>query len=263
MSSNEPADNPILKKFDVQGKNIVITGGCRGLGFTFAHTLAQCGANIAAIDLNEQPSADFASLPFGGNYKYYRVNVTDYEALKKTIDKIYEEFGSIDGCIPAAGIIRDRPFLEHTEKDWRDTIDVNLTGVFFTLQHCAAKMVEQKTGGSIVCISSTAGHKSLAPQTIAAYTASKFAVRGLAKQVAHEMAKHNIRVNSISPGTMLTDMLMGIMEQDPSRKQLFVDSCAMKRLADPGELAGIMLYLMSEASSYTTGQDFLVDGGLV
>ncbi|KAF2114190.1 hypothetical protein BDV96DRAFT_647668 [Lophiotrema nucula] len=263
MAQNGALDNPVLNKFNVEGKNIVITGGCRGLGFNFAHALAQCGANIAAIDLNEQASEELEKLSFGGKYKYYRSNVADYQGLKKTIDQIHEDFGSIDGCVPAAGIIRDRPFLEHTEKDWRDTIDVNLNGVFFTIQHCAAKMVEQKTGGSIVCIASTAGHKSLSPQTIAAYTASKYAVRGLAKQTAHEMAKHNIRVNSISPGTILTDMLKGVMEQDPSRRQLFVESCAMKRLANPDELSGIMLYLMSEASSYTTGQDFLVDGGLV
>jgi sorbose reductase len=75
-----------------------------------------------------------------------------------------------------------------------------VNGVFFTVQHCAAKMAQQKTGGSIVCMSSTAGHRSLAPQTIAAYTASKYAVRGIAKQVAHEMAPYKIRVNSISPG---------------------------------------------------------------
>ena len=82
------------------------------------------------------------------------------------------------------------------------TTDVQhqVNGVMFTVQHCAAKMVEQKTGGSIVCIASTAGHKSLYPQTITAYTASKYAVRGIAKQVAHELARNNVHVNSISPG---------------------------------------------------------------
>lgn len=79
-------------------------------------------------------------------------------------------------------------------------IEIQVNGVLFTVQHCAAKMVEQKTGGSIVCIASTAGHKSLWPQTITAYTASKYAVRGIAKHVAHELAQYNIRVNSISPG---------------------------------------------------------------
>ncbi|KIW88707.1 uncharacterized protein Z519_10753 [Cladophialophora bantiana CBS 173.52] len=173
----------ILNKFLLKGKNIVITGGSRGLGFNFAYTLAQVGANIAVIDLNEHPSEDMAKLePFGGKYKYYRADVVDYQ------------------LIPAAGIIRDKPFLEHTEKDFRDTMDVNVNGVFYTVQHCTAKMVQQGTGGTVVCIASTAGHKSLAPQEIAAYTASKYAVRGIAKHVAHELAKYGIRVNSISPG---------------------------------------------------------------
>jgi len=124
-------------------------------------------------------------------------------------------------------------------------------------------MVEQKTGGSIVCISSTAGHMSLYPQTICAYTASKFAVRGVTKQIARELAQYNIRVNSISPGVMKTDMLESVMRLNPSRRALFEDTNAMHRLADPSELAGMMVYLMSDAASFTTGQDFLVDGGLV
>lgn len=200
MSATVEATNSVLSKFDIKGKTIVITGAARGLGFSFAHSLAQVGASIAGIDIHEEPSEDFASLNFGGKYRYYQANVVDYDALKRSIDQIHCDFGSIDGCIPAAGIIRDKPLLEHTEKDWRDTIDVNVNGVFFTIQHCAAKMVEQGTGGSIVCIASTAGHKSLAPQTIIAYTAAKYAVRGLAKQAAHELAIHNIRVNSVSPG---------------------------------------------------------------
>ncbi|EXJ70192.1 uncharacterized protein A1O5_06260 [Cladophialophora psammophila CBS 110553] len=269
----------ILNKFLLKGKNIVITGGSRGLGFNFAYTLAQVGANIAVIDLSEHPSEDMAKLePFGGKYRYYQADVVDYQLLKNTVDRIHADFGSIDGwqgpplsllcsalllCIPAAGIIRDKPFLEHTEKDFRDTMDVNVNGVFFTVQHCTAKMAQQGTGGTVVCIASTAGHKSLAPQEIAAYTASKYAVRGIAKHVAHELAKYGIRVNSISPGTVQTDMLESVMRQNPSRRKLFLESNALGRLAAPDELSGMVLYLMSEASSYTTGQDFLVDGGMV
>ncbi|KIY01419.1 uncharacterized protein Z520_02971 [Fonsecaea multimorphosa CBS 102226] len=266
MSPTQIPSDSILNKFlSLKGKNIVITGGSRGLGFIFAYALAQVGANIAVIDIGEKPNSEnMAKLSaYGGKYEYYQANVVDYQRLKETIDRIHGDFGSIDGCIPAAGIIRDRPFLEHTEKDFKDTMDVNVNGVFYTVQHCTAKMVEQKTGGSVVCIASTAGHKSLAPQEIAAYTASKYAVRGIAKQVAHELAKYGIRVNSISPGTVQTDMLESVMQQNPSRRKLFVDSCAMHRLAMPDELAGIVLYLMSDAASYTTGQDFLVDGGMV
>ncbi|OAL40090.1 hypothetical protein AYO20_00508 [Fonsecaea nubica] len=257
---------PLLSKFLLKGKNIVVTGGSRGLGFNFAHALAQVGANIAVVDINDGPwvSENLAKLtPLGGRYQYYQADVVDYQGLRETVDRIQRDFGSVDGCIAAAGIIRDKPFLEHTEKDFKDTMDVNVNGVFFTVQHCAAKMVEQKTGGSIICIASTAGHRSLAPQEIAAYTASKYAVRGIAKQVAHELAKYNIRVNSISPGTILTDMLESVMRQNPTRRQLFLESNAMHRLATADELSGIVLYLMSEASSFATGQDFLVDGGMV
>ncbi|KAB5531467.1 hypothetical protein GE09DRAFT_1207029 [Coniochaeta sp. 2T2.1] len=256
----------VLDKFRLVGKNIVITGGSRGLGLEFARALASVGANIATIDLGDEPSEELVSLSSmykEGKFKYYKSNVVDYNYMKETIDKIYGDFGSIDGCIPAAGVICDRPFLEHTEVDFRSSTDVNINGVMFTVQHCAAKMVEQRTGGSIVCIASTAGHKSLYPQTITAYTASKYAVRGIAKQVAHELAQYNIRVNSISPGVILTDMLEAVMKQNPSRRRLFEESNAMGRLATPSELAGIILYLMSDASSYTTGQDFLIDGGMV
>ncbi|OAL28437.1 hypothetical protein AYO22_02891 [Fonsecaea multimorphosa] len=256
MSPTQIPSDSILNKFlSLKGKNIVITGGSRGLGFIFAYALAQVGANIAVIDIGEKPNSEnMAKLSaYGGKYEYYQANVVDYQRLKETIDRIHGDFGSIDGCISTPRIIRHQPLLEHKENGYfKDTMDVNVNGVFYTVQHCTAKMVEQKTGGSVVCIASTAGHKSLAPQEIAAYTASKYAVRGIAKQVAHELAK-----------TVQTDMLESVMQQNPSRRKLFVDSCAMHRLAMPDELAGIVLYLMSDAASYTTGQDFLVDGGMV
>ncbi|KAK5272374.1 hypothetical protein LTR99_001765 [Exophiala xenobiotica] len=261
MTSSAPE---ILSRFLVKDKTVVITGGARGLGLNFGIGLAQAGANIAAIDISNEPSEGFSALAqYGGKYQYYKADVRDYQGLKATIDRIADDFGSIDGCIPAAGIIRDRPFLEHTQEDFEDSIGINVNGVFFTVQHCAAHMIKQGTGGRVVCIASTAGHRSLYPQTIAAYTASKYAVRGIVKQVAAEMAPHNIRVNSISPGVIMTDMLQSVISQNPSRRKLFEDSNAMKRIATPDELVGMVLYLMSDASRYTTGQDFLVDGGQI
>ncbi|KAK5059616.1 hypothetical protein LTR69_006205 [Exophiala sideris] len=124
-------------------------------------------------------------------------------------------------------------------------------------------MKEQKSGGSIICIASTASHQSLWPQTITAYTASKFGVRGFTKQVAAELAQYNIRVNSISPGCMMTDMLQSVITQDESRRKLFEDNCVMHRIANPSELNGIVVYLMSDASSYATAADYRVDGGVL
>ncbi|KAK5059617.1 hypothetical protein LTR69_006206 [Exophiala sideris] len=115
------------KLFEVKGKNVVITGGARGLGLHFAQCLAQFGANIAVIDLASKPSEAFLELQGkGGNHKYYQADVTDYDGLESTIDAIANDFGSINGCIPAAGIIRDRPFLEHSKSDIDSTLAVNL-----------------------------------------------------------------------------------------------------------------------------------------
>tara|TARA_R110002003_G_scaffold32_14_gene2047 strand:- start:6643 stop:6972 length:330 start_codon:yes stop_codon:yes gene_type:complete len=97
MAVNGASDNSVLASFNVKGRNIVITGGCRGLGLSFAQSLAQCGANIAAIDLNDQASEEFSRISFGGKYKYYQANVADYGVLKETVDRIHEDFGSIDG----------------------------------------------------------------------------------------------------------------------------------------------------------------------
>ncbi|KAK5202016.1 hypothetical protein LTR16_000684 [Cryomyces antarcticus] len=131
----------------------------------------------------------------------------------------------------------------------------------YTVQHCAAQMVKQKTGGNIVCISSAAGHHGCAPMTCAAYVASKHAVLGLVKQVAGELAEHGIRCNSISPGIMRTAMLKKIFEGTQGREELLSSGCMLKRVGEPDELHGAMLYLMSDASSYMTGNDILVNGG--
>ncbi|KAK4998999.1 hypothetical protein LTR66_001878 [Elasticomyces elasticus] len=250
------------QRFALEDKTIVITGGARGLGLSFATALAEAGANIAAIDLDDSPPSEFGKLQaLGVEAKYYAANVQDYDGLRNTIERIPEEFGSIDGCIPAAGIMRDKPFLEHTAKDINDVMGVNVVGVMYTVQHCAAQMVKQKTGGNIVCISSSAGHHGCAPMTCAAYVASKHAVLGLVKQVAGELAQHGIRCNSISPGTMRTDMLKQIFEGTPGREQLLNSGSMLKRVGEPDELHGAMLYLMSDASSYMTGNDIFVNGG--
>jgi NAD(P)-dependent dehydrogenase (short-subunit alcohol dehydrogenase family) len=144
MSTNAKSDRSVLERFDVKGKTIVITGASRGLGLSFARMLASVGANIAGIDVHEAPSNEFAELSDAAQHRYYAANVTDYERMRATVNKISEDFGHIDGLcvsswsrcyafvlikarIPAAGIIRDKPLLEYTEKDWRDTIDVDVS----------------------------------------------------------------------------------------------------------------------------------------
>ncbi|KAK5019295.1 hypothetical protein LTR39_000464 [Cryomyces antarcticus] len=237
------------QRFALKHKTIVITGGARGLGLSFASALAEVGANIAAIDLDDSPPDELGKLQaIGVKAKYYTANVQDYDGLRNTIEKIAEDFGSIDGCKGYKRRVGGQRRLQ-------------IVGVMYTVQHCAAQMVKQKTGGNIVCISSAAGHHGCAPMTCAAYVASKHAVLGLVKQVAGELAEHGIRCNSISPGIMRTAMLKKIFEGTQGREELLSSGCMLKRVGEPDELHGAMLYLMSDASSYMTGNDILVNGG--
>ncbi|KEF51969.1 uncharacterized protein A1O9_11959 [Exophiala aquamarina CBS 119918] len=256
-------ENKFLQKFSLKGRTIVITGGGRGLGLTFANGLAQAGANIAVIDIAAQPSDIFSSLAYGGKYQYYRGDVTDYEGLGKIIEQISHDFGGIHGCIAAAGVIVDKPFLEHTPSDLDINLNVNVKGVFYTVQHCAMQIRDQGDGGSIVAIASTASHKSPAAHAIAAYTASKYAIRGFIGQIAKELAKYKIRVNTVSPGCMQTELLQMVLDEHPERLPLFAGTCALNRIGQPQELCGMLLYLLSDLASFTTGQDFIVDGSSV
>ncbi|OQV06974.1 hypothetical protein CLAIMM_11470 [Cladophialophora immunda] len=263
MSQIPIYNDKFLEKLSLKGKSIVITGGARGLGLAFCSGLAQAGANVAVIDIAEQPSSSFCSLDYGGKYRYYRGDVTDYEGFSALIHKIADDFGTIHGCIAAAGTAIDKPFLEHTPRDIQITLDLNVKGVFCTMQHVAQVMKERGTSGSIVVIASSASYKHPAAGTLSAYTASKFAVRGLVGSVARELATFGVRVNSVSPGSMETELLQQVLDQDPNRRKVYASSCALNRLGRPEELCGMMLYLMSDLASFTTGQDFLIDGSSV
>ncbi|KAJ9606382.1 hypothetical protein H2200_009343 [Cladophialophora chaetospira] len=256
-------ENRFLDKFSLKGRTVVITGGGRGLGLTFANGLAQAGANIAVIDIAAQPSEAFSSLTYGGQYLYYQADVTNYEGLGKVITQISKDFGGIYGCIAAAGVHVDKPFLDHTPKDLDVNLNVNVKGVFYTVQHCARQMKEQSTGGSIVAIASIAAYKAPAAHSIAAYTASKYAVRGFMGQIAKELAQYQIRVNTVSPGCMQTELLQMVLDEHPERLPLFAGTCALNRIGQPQELCGMLLYLMSDLASFTVGQDFIVDGSSV
>ncbi|KAF1816892.1 NAD(P)-binding protein [Eremomyces bilateralis CBS 781.70] len=252
----------VLKKFSLHNRSIVITGAGRGLGLSFARALAELGANIIAIDVHDKPDEEFHDLlSYGVKTVYYKCDVRDPATLKATIGEAANKFGSINGCIAAAAIMTDKPFMEHTVDDMNASFAVNVNGMLSTVQICAEHMIKQKSGGTVICISSTAGHKAVFPQTATAYVCSKHAVLGLVRQAAAELAQHNIRVNSISPGPFLTKMLRSVIAGDPALEEYFSEGNAMKRLAVPEELDGAVGYLMSDASSFVTGNNFNIDGG--
>ncbi|EXJ85256.1 hypothetical protein A1O3_05931 [Capronia epimyces CBS 606.96] len=248
----------------LKGKTAVITGGARGLGLAIARGCAELGANIAVLDLLEQ-TAEVAELERGTGVKvqYYRVDVSDPEALDATFTKLLSDFGSIDCLVTAAGVGTGGPFLEHDKRTIDRVISINLTGTILCTQLAVKQMLQQGNGGSIVTISSIGGHAGIPQQKNAVYCATKGAILGFTKSLAVEMAEHGIRVNSISPGFFLTNVTPGYPQKNVALLESYVQKIPVKRFADRSELKSIVAFLLTEASSYITGEDIAVDGGVL
>lgn len=262
--------------FSLQHQTAVITGAARGLGLSFALVLASAGANIAAIDILDSPSDTLQSLAlqYGVKVKYYQCDITSLEQINDTVSKICSDLGPINININAAGVVTNETFVETTEANIGRTIDVNFKGSFLVAQACATSMIKHSQtqaetntsirdhpNRSIVFVASIATHVPSSSQRISAYIASKAAVRGLVKPLAVELAPHGIRVNSLSPGYTMTDMMRGLQQQQPDLVDGFARESMFGRIGQPEDLAGPMLMLCSRAGSWITGQDILVDGG--
>ena len=260
--------------FSLKDQTAVITGAARGLGLTFATTLAEAGANIAAIDVLEAPLSSLYEITsrYGVKIEYYQCDITSLNQINDTIRQIESDFGSINININAAGVVTDEPFLATTEANIDRTFDVNFKGSFLVAQACAESMIKhsktastsspsQSSNKSIIFIASISTHTPSAAQNISAYIASKAAVRGLVKPLALELAAHGIRVNSLSPGYTMTEMMRGLQQKQPDLVDGFAEESMFGRIGQPGDLAGPMLMLCSSAGGWVTGQDLLVDGG--
>ncbi|KAJ5885882.1 hypothetical protein N7504_011718 [Penicillium tannophilum] len=260
--------------FALKGKTAVITGAARGLGLTFATALASANCNLAVLDILQEPSPSLLALRDHHNIKveYYRTDITSRPKITAIIEKIEAEFGRIDINVNAA--VTDEPFLKTTDRNIERTFAVNFTGSFLVSQACANSMVAryksthgdkpatQPTTGTIIFIASIATHVASSAQQISCYTASKAAVKGLVKPMAMELAPYGIRVNSLSPGYMMTDMMRGLQGQQPQLVDQFEKETLFGRIGMPEELKGAILYLCCDgASGWYTGQDLLVDGG--
>ena len=200
---------------------------------------------------------DFAK-SLGENALFIELDVTNEDSWKKMVEKTEEAFGPIDILVNNAGIVKSNSIQDTSYDDYKKTILVNQDGVFLGLKYVYPSM-KKAGGGSIVNISSIAGLTGGMNQ--AAYVASKFAVTGLTKAAAAEYAKDNIRVNSVHPGTIKTPMT----EQEDVKDlvQALIDKTPLGRLAQPEEITELVLFLASDASSYSTGTEFIADGGLI
>lgn len=252
----------ILDKFRLTGKKGFITGGARGIGKSVALALAQAGADLFLVDTDlaeAQASAEELARQTGRDVRAFQADVTQPDQVDAMAEAVLEAYGRLDIAFCNAGICINIPAEEMTIDQWRKVVDVNLTGVFLTAQ-AAGKVMLKQGGGSIITTASMSGHIVNVPQPQCSYNASKAGVIQLTKSLAVEWATRNVRVNSISPGYIGTDLTLN----SPALKPLIEQWNAMSpvhRMGRPEELQAIAVYLASDASLFTTGSDFVIDGG--
>ena len=250
----------VLDLFDLHGKRALVTGGSSGIGKRVALAYAQAGAQVAIAARHFEALekvADEITLAAGEKVVPVRCDVTQQDEVNSMVDRVTAELGGIDIAVCNAGVIAVTPMLDMSLEDFQRIQDTNVTGVFLTAQAAARAMVEQGRGGAIITTASMSGHIINIPQEVSHYCTSKAAVIHLTKAMAVELAPHNIRVNSVSPGYILTELVEPMAELHA----LWEPKIPLGRIGRPEELTGLYLYLASEASSYMTGSDIVIDGG--
>lgn len=251
----------IIEKMRLDGKKGFVTGGARGIGKSVALALCEAGADIAIVDMDieeAQRTAKWLAEETGRATIAVKTDVTDQADVNRMIDRVLEAFGRIDIAFCNAGICINVAADEMTLEQWNKVINVNLTGVFLTAQAAGRVMLRQGSG-SIINTASMSGHIVNVPQPQCAYNASKAGVIQLTKSMAVEWATRGVRVNSISPGYIGTELILAA----PHLKALIEEwnkMAPMHRVGKPEELQAVVVYLAGDMSSFTTGSDFVVDG---
>ena len=238
----------------LQDKVIIITGAAQGMGETHARLCLEEGAKVVLTDINSK-KGDALAKELGDNALFIKHDVTNEDDWAQVVKATQEKFGQIDVLVNNAGITTHKSISDTSVADYRKILEINQVSVFLGMKAVIPTMKAAKKG-SIINISSING---LVGGAIG-YTDSKFAVRGMTKAAALECAPHGIRVNSIHPGVIATPMIMQGDTKDAV--EAFAKTIPMRRVAQPEEVSGMVLFLASDDSSYSTGSEFIVDGGL-
>ena len=240
----------------LDGRTALVTGAARGLGYAIARRLAELGADLAVNDL-DAATAEGAAAGLGAAVLAVPADVTSRASVRDMVAATVRHFGRLDILVNNAGILFPTPLERITEAEWRRTLDVNLTGVFFCTQ---AAIDPMRSGGygRIVNLASTAG-KTVSTLGGAHYTASKHGVLGLTRASALELAPHGITVNAVCPG--LIDTEMAHENTTPERLEAYRTSFPIERLGRPEEVADLVCFLASEAAGYITGSAYDIAGG--
>ncbi len=248
----------ILDSFKLDGKVSIVTGAARGLGQAIAIGLAEAGADVVLVDILDMSDSQKKIEKLGRHCATVTADLSKKESVDQIINKALETMGKIDILVNNAGIIRRAPLVEFSENDWDDVMNINLRTLFFLSQAAAKVMIKQGNGGKIINTASMLSFQGgiLVPS----YTASKSAVMGLTRLLANELAQHNINVNAIAPGYMATDNTAPL-RADPERNKVILERIPAGRWGEPNDLKGVVVFLVSEASSYLHGYTIAVDGG--
>jgi gluconate 5-dehydrogenase len=259
----------IKNAFDMTGKVVAVTGAVGNLGTHFVEGLAQMGATLAIMDVPGTESrleelANRLSKEYNVEVKWYIIDIADEENVKKVSDTVENDFGKIDGLLNVAGINHHGSVFDYSESDLDHVMHVNIVGTYSCCKWFGKKMCDRKQG-SIVNISSMSGYiGNYPPRTMAAYGISKAGVHHLTKCIAAEFGAYNVRVNSISPGFLekgMSNVKNFVQLTDPGIAEHNLSATPMHRVSRAEELCGAAVYLLSDASTFTTGIDILIDGG--
>jgi len=243
--------------FDLTGKVAVITGGGRGIGFSIAKGLAECGAQILICGRNAAV-LEQARAAIGGSAITAIADVADESAVIALRETVQRQFDRLDILVNNAGIDPHYAPVERTDvADWRNVLDTNLNGVFYCCKHVGGLMIPAKIG-SIINISSVAGRVALKRQVL--YCASKGGVEQLTRALAIDWAEHGIRVNAIGYGFIKTDLTSGMTDHPHIAPKLLART-PLGRFGELSEVAGAAIFLASPSASYVTGHTLMVDGG--
>lgn len=235
----------------LSGKVALVTGGARGIGEAYVRALHEAGASVMVADVLVAEGAELAAA-LGERAQFVELDVRDEDQWSAAVNATVARFGSVDVLVNNAGIANAAPIEHFTLEKWNAVISVNLTGVFLGCRAVVPAMKAQGSG-SIINISSVEGMRG--SPGLHGYTAAKFGVRGISASLAVELGPSGIRVNSVHPGYITTAMSAKI---DPDKLDI-----PLGRPGAPGDLAGTIVFLASDASSFTSGAEFVVDGGMI
>ncbi len=259
------APRDYTRLFDLTGRKAIVTGGSRGIGRALSQALAAQGADVAivvrsSVALAEELAAELNAK--GGDSFAVQADVAVEADVQRMAEAVAARWGRVDILVNNAGIIIPGSAEDYSLADWRTTMSVNLDGLFLVSRAIGKMMIAQKSG-SIINIGSMSGRIVNWPFRHAAYNVSKAGVHMMTKAFATEWAEHNIRVNAVAPGYILTELTEDVLRENPEVvADHWAKGAVMNRLGTVDELAGSVVYLASDAGSFTTGEIITVDGGL-